>query len=98
MKRSFKVRPIFLIAAIGVIVGVIAAQMASRRRPIAPPVFNPAPNPYAQGIYANGIVESYQPNGENINIYPEVGGTVSRILVKEGQEVHTGDPLIQLDD
>ena len=32
------------------------------------------PTPTRTGIYANGIVESYQSNGENINIYPEVAG------------------------
>ena len=40
-----------------------------------PPAFNPAANPYAKGIYANGIIESDQAHGENINIYPEVAGT-----------------------
>ncbi len=63
-----------------------------------PPVFDPAPNPYAQGIYANGIVESYQANGENINIYPEVAGSVVRVLVAEGQAVTEGTPLVQIDD
>lgn len=63
-----------------------------------PPVFNPAPNPYARGIYANGIVESDQSNGENINIYPEVAGTIVRILVTEGQEVRQGTALAQIDD
>jgi HlyD family secretion protein len=63
-----------------------------------PPVFNPAPNPYAQGIYANGIVESYQTHGENIDIYPEVAGSVVHILVAEGQQVTQGTPLLQIDD
>ena len=29
-------------------------------------------NPYKTGVYATGIVESFQVNGSNINIYPEV--------------------------
>ncbi|HVW24449.1 MAG TPA: biotin/lipoyl-binding protein [Polyangiaceae bacterium] len=62
------------------------------------PVFQPAPNPYPKGIYANGIVESYQANGENINIYPEVSGSVVRVLVAEGQRVTQGTALLQLDD
>jgi HlyD family secretion protein len=62
------------------------------------PVFNPAPNPYAQGIYANGIVESYQTNGENINLYPEVPGTIVKVLVAEGQAVTRGTPLLAIDD
>ncbi len=50
------------------------------RRLLVPPT-----NPYSQGIYAEGIVESDQPSGENINVYPEVSGTVKQILVAEGQ-------------
>ena len=35
---------------------------------------------------------------KNIEISPELGGTVTAILVKEGQKVHSGQLLIQLDD
>ncbi len=35
---------------------------------------------------------------KNIEISPEMGGTVTAILVKEGQKVQTGQLLIQLDD
>ena len=56
------------------------------RQPLAP-AFNPAAEPYAKGIYAEGIVESYQNNGENINIYPKVPGTIVEIPVHEGQVV-----------
>ncbi|MDR3606211.1 MAG: biotin/lipoyl-binding protein [Oligoflexia bacterium] len=91
-------KPLFVLAGIGVIAGIAAAYYYSLEKPAEPPVFNPAPNPYARGIYANGIVESFQTNGENINIYPEVGGTVTKILVAEGQPVRAGSPLLQLDD
>lgn len=63
-----------------------------------PPVFTPASNPYAKGIYSVGIIESYQTNGENINIYPEVTGIVTKILVTEGQSVYRGTPLLIMDD
>lgn len=61
-------------------------------------MFNPASNPYGKGIYANGIIESYQSNGANVNIYPEVPGVVTRILVAEGQSVSQGTPLLIMDD
>ena len=61
-------------------------------------MFNPAPNPYANGIYANGMIESYLSSGENINIYPEVPGVVTQILVAEGQTVSKGTPLLTMDD
>jgi HlyD family secretion protein len=63
-----------------------------------PPAFKPASNPYRSGIYANGIIESAQQAGANVNIYPEVSGTVMKILVSEGAQVKNGTPLIMLDD
>ena len=67
-------------------------------QPPLPPAFSPATNPYPNGIYAEGMVESDQPSGENINVYPEVSGTVKQILVAEGQEVKKGTVLLVIDD
>ena len=98
MKIKIRTKPLFVIAGCGVALGIAAAIYYNQKKPAEPPVFNPASNPYAQGIYANGIIESFQTNGENINMYPEIGGTVTKILVTEGQAVKAGAPLIQLDD
>ncbi|QWF69402.1 biotin/lipoyl-binding protein [Methylomonas paludis] len=89
---------IFILSGIGVAIGLTAAYFSGVEKKPLPPVFNPAPNPYAQGIFANGMVESLQNSGENINIYPEVTGVVSQILVTEGQAVSKGTPLLTLDD
>ncbi len=89
---------IFILAAIGLVAGLVSAYILGIEKKTPPPVFNPASNPYGQGIYANGIIESYQSNGENINIYPEVAGTVTGIPVAEGQSVRQGTPLIMIDD
>ncbi|HTT08017.1 MAG TPA: biotin/lipoyl-binding protein [Gammaproteobacteria bacterium] len=89
---------LFVLALLGVLAGLISAFIYGREKVPQPPVFNPATNPYAKGIYAEGIVESYQTSGENINIYPEVAGVITRILVTEGQIVAKGAPLITLDD
>ncbi|MGZ3687103.1 MAG: HlyD family secretion protein [Bdellovibrionota bacterium] len=91
-------RALFGLAGIGVAAGLVAAFTSGQKKPAEAPVFSPAPNPYAKGIYANGIIESFQTNGENINIYPEVGGTVTKVLVAEGGAVTAGTPLLQLDD
>ncbi len=61
-------------------------------------MFKPAANPYAHGIYSDGMIESDQAQGENINIYPEVPGPITRILVTEGQQVRKGDALVTIDD
>lgn len=90
-------RLLFSLAFAGVLVGCVAAYLFSIEKPAQPPVFDPPSNPYARGIYAEGIVESDQTSGENINVYPEVPGTVKEILVSEGQEVRKGTPLLLID-
>lgn len=91
-------RFIFLLSVLGVLAAFATAWLTGRPTVAQPPVFNPAQNPYAQGIYANGIIESAQSHGQNVNIYPEVSGTIRRILVNEGDAVRAGAPLVQIDD
>jgi len=89
---------IFALVVLGVLLAVGSAYVYAVPSKPLPPVFIPAADPYAKGIFANGIVESYQSNGENTNIYPEVAGSIVRILVAEGQQVTQGTPLVQIDD
>lgn len=89
---------LFALSFIGILAGSSAAYYFSRTKAALPPVFNPVSDPYVGGIYAEGIVESVQTSGENINVYPEVPGTVKQILVGEGQQVRKGMPLILIDD
>ncbi|MES1981887.1 MAG: efflux RND transporter periplasmic adaptor subunit [Pseudomonadota bacterium] len=89
---------LFTLAIIGIVVGFVSAYVYGIKNKPQPPAFTPASNPYGKGIYANGILESYQTSGENINIYPEVPGVVARILIEEGQHVKAGAPLLMLDD
>lgn len=89
---------LFALSIIGIIAGLVSAYIYGMQKKPQPPVFNPAANPYAKGIYTNGIIESYQNNGANINIYPEVSGTITKIMVAEGQIVRKGTPLLIMDD
>ena len=89
---------IFALSFVGLFAGGLVAFLSGITEPALPPAFSPPTNPYPSGIYAEGIVESDQPSGENINIYPEVSGTVKRISVTEGQEVKQGTVLLVLDD
>ena len=90
-------RLLYLIAATGLLLGLLAAWFFSEKHPPQPPVFTPASNPYANGIYATGIIESGQDSGANIPIYPEVVGPVVGITVSEGQAVRKGAALLTID-
>ncbi len=94
MKR----KALFLLAFAGFVAGVVAAWVYGVQQPQQPPVFEPASNPYARGVYATGIVESDQPAGVNINIYPDVSGAVTKVLVHDGETVRRGEPLLSIDD
>jgi HlyD family secretion protein len=89
---------LFTLAFLGILAGFVSAYVYGIKTKAQPPAFTPASNPYEKGIYANGIIESSQSSGENINIYPEVPGAVAKILVAEGQHVKAGMPLLMLDD
>lgn len=89
---------IFILAFVGLLASLVCAYVLGIEEKPQPPAFTPASNPYANGIYANGIIESYQKNGQNINIYPEVSGPVTQILVSEGDVLKKGTPLIWIDD
>jgi len=93
-----KTRLLFALALFGIVAGCVAAYLFGTTKASLPPVFDPPSNPYATGIYAEGIVESAQSSGANVNLYPEVAGTVREILVAEGQVVHKGDALVRIDD
>lgn len=54
-------------------------------------------DPFVAGIYTTGILESNQTNGSNVNIYPEVASRVVAVLVKDGQMVKAGEPMLELD-
>ena len=97
-KRVTRNNVIFLLSVVGVIAGLIAAYIFGMARKAQPPVFTPVTDPFTSAIYANGIIESEQGSGENINVYPEVSGVVTEVLVKEGQPVAAGTPLLSLDD
>jgi len=88
---------LFALSFLGIVGGCWAAYFSTVSHAAQPPVFNPASNPYPTGIYAEGMVESVQSSGQNINVYPEVAGTVKEILVSEGQTVRKGEPLLQID-
>jgi len=97
-KRDFRNKIIFTLAVLGILAGLVAAYFFGIKRQAQPPVFKPVSSPYDSAIYANGIIESDQPSGANINIYPEVSGPITQVLVSEGQQVAAGTLLFKIDD
>ncbi len=91
-------RLIFIVSGVGLTLALISAYLVGQQPKALPPAFNPAANPYAKGIYAQGIIESVQSHGENINIYPEVSGPITEVLVEEGARVRKDDPMLRIDD
>jgi len=89
---------LFALSFLGLLAGCVVAYVSGITQPPLPPAFSPATNPYSNGIYAEGMIESDQPSGENVNVYPEVSGTVKQIPVAEGKEVKKGTILLLLDD
>ena len=62
--------------------------------PPPPPLAEPARAPFANSIGARGIVESLR---ENVRIAPAVAALVSKVHVKVGDAVKTGDVLFEQD-
>ena len=93
-----KNRLVIGLAIAGVFLAITTAYYWGLRQNPLPPAFTPASNPFENGIYAEGIVEALQNSGSNINIYPEVPGTVNRIFVEENQNVDAGSPLLSIND
>lgn len=89
---------LFIVSGFGLLVAIFSAYIFAEQPKTLPPAFNPAANPYANGIYAVGIIESAQAQGSNINIYPEVTGPITQVMVAEGDRVHKGDALLAIDD
>jgi len=88
----------FALSILGIVAGLVAAWIFGIERHAQPPAFPPVSNPYATAIYANGIIESDQPGGSNINIYPDVSGRVIEVMAREGQAVKAGTALMTIDD
>lgn len=88
----------FLLSGAGLLLAIVSAILFAQQPNALPPLYTPAINPYAHGIFADGMIESEQAQGENINLYPEVSGPITRVLVAEGQRVHRGDALLTIDD
>lgn len=98
MPTSMRNKWLFVASGAGLLLALTSAWLFSRQPRAQPPLFNPAADPYGRGIYADGMIESDQAQGENVTLYPEVTGPITAVLVGEGQSVHRGEALLRIDD
>lgn len=92
-----KIKFLFLIACLGIVAGLLSVYFYNEKiKPENP--LTVSYNPYKKGIYSTGIVESYQSNGSNVNIYPEVPGKVIAVFVTDGDMLKEGASLLAIDD
>ena len=91
---------IFMVSGIGLVLALrqrLSSPASSRKS--LPPAFNPAANPYAKGIYANGIIESVQaPGREHQYLSGSHRTDHASVWSREGAKVHKGDLLLTIDD
>jgi HlyD family secretion protein len=84
-----------MIASAGILAGIISIFLYNKTLKAQPPI-SVSYNPYESGVYASGVIESFQKNGSNINIYPEVEGTVINVFVADGARVKKGELLLEI--
>jgi multidrug resistance efflux pump len=91
------VRSIVIPALAVVGVGVALYTAAQSNKPVVPaqPIASPASSPFASPVAGAGIVEA---STQNIAIGSNVAGIVTKVFVKVGDTVKSGDPLFQIDD
>jgi HlyD family secretion protein len=90
-------RILSIVAGLGIIIGIVGVFFSNRTPTPLPPV-TVNYNPYEHGIYTTGIVESKQLTGENINIFPQVSGAITKVFVQDGKHIKKGEPILTLDD
>ncbi|KTC79533.1 efflux RND transporter periplasmic adaptor subunit [Legionella cherrii] len=91
------IRTLFIIACLGILAGIASVIIYNEKIKPENPI-TVSYNPYEKGIYATGIVESHQPTGQNVNIYPQVSGEITAVFAQEGEYLKKGDPILTLDD
>lgn len=82
------------LAMMGACIGIAVIFWTQRQLPIPPILFPPATSPYAHWIAAAGTIEA---SSENISVGSPFSEIVTKIYVKEGDWVSTGDLLFELD-
>jgi multidrug efflux pump subunit AcrA (membrane-fusion protein) len=87
-------RPSLYLSIAGVVAAILLVIRLQKVPQGPPPLVEPPSAPFAESIGARGIVESVD---ENVRVAPAVAGLVEKVLVKVGDRVRPGQPLIEQD-
>ena len=87
-------RPSLYLSIAGVVAAILLVIRLQKVPQGPPPLVEPPSAPFAESIGARGIVESVD---ENVRVAPAVAGLVEKVLVKVGDRVQPGQPLIEQD-
>lgn len=87
-------RPSLYLSIAGVVAAILLVIRLQKVPQGPPPLVEPPSAPFAESIGARGIVESVD---ENVRVAPAVAGLVEKVLVKVGDRVQAGQPLIEQD-
>ncbi len=83
-----------ILAILGILGAIYMLILDQQPVPVSQPLTPPSVSPYESFIAGAGIVEAAS---ENINIWSMVGAVVEKVLVKKGDMVTKGTPLLTLD-
>ena len=90
---------IFIASGVGLLLALVSAFIFSQQPKAQPPVFKPAANPYAQGIYAERHHRERPGAGrEHQHLSRGVRARSRRSWSPRAQQVHKGDALLTIDD
>ena len=87
----------FLAALAGIVAMISVMRTIQGQEPkgVPPPPIAPAEKPFPHTLAGTGIIEALE---ENVAIGVPEPGLVQEVMVKVGQTVKRGDPLLKLDD
>ena len=84
-----------VLAALALVLALVSVRRMTPHEVAASPPLAPPSSPYAGQIGATGLAETAS---ENISIGVPVPGLVAQVVVRPGDTLHRGQPLLHLDD
>jgi len=82
------------LSLLGLLTMITVVMGGDKSYPVAAPLAEPAPKPFAHVVSGSALVEA---SSENIAIATPLAGVVAQVMVKAGQKLDPGEALFTLD-